>query len=154
MKIYFCAILFLLFAGCNKREGNYSNNNLNCPDYYSKIENVYCADHEFVDSSDSTHQYWYRLVTFSEEEGFVIIVEKLRQGIAEGMGNLEVVEQNNITHLKGIDDVNGISQHFKFIKWMDPKQFILELEEQSNEDNTHYKIVNLENLTVKDSILK
>ena len=154
MKIQMCVIFFsICFVGCNKsEEHSLKTNNINCPDFYPKIENVYWAEHDFNIPSDSLHQYWYRLMTFSEEEGFCIIVEKLRQGIAEGMGGLQVVEQKNITHIKGIEDANGISVHYKIKKWISPKEVILVIDEQREpKGNYSFKIVNLEMLSVRDT---
>ena len=154
MKILGFVIVLLVLFGCDRKENNVVNTNiLNCPPYYSKIENIYWANQEFFEASDSVHQYWYRLITFSEEEGFNIIVEKLRQGIAEGLGKMEVVEQRNITHAKGIQDTNGISLHYNVKGWISPKDVVLELNENDTSRKL-YKVVNLENLMVRDSILK
>lgn len=154
MKNLVFVIILLVLFGCHSKENSAINTiSLNCPSYYSKIENVYCADQVFVEASDSMHQYWYRLITFSEEEGFTIIVEKLRQGVAEGLGKIEVVEQRNITHTKGIEDTNGISLHYNVDEWISSKEVVLEFNAQ-NDEMKLYKIVNLETLIVRDSILK
>ncbi|MEO6883116.1 MAG: hypothetical protein ABI199_03725 [Bacteroidia bacterium] len=154
MKMRICVILFsIYFIGC--KTNNSKTNNLNCPEFYPEIEHVYWAEQGFTIPSDTLHDYWYRLITFSEEEGFCTIIEELRQGKVEGAGKMQVVKQINITHVKGIENENGISLDYDVKKWISPKEVVLILEEQPKTTNNYScKIVNLDNLSVKDTTLK
>ena len=150
MNVLFFILFSCVLVGCHHDLNTGSTVNINnCPDFYAQIEGISWAEEGFSDPSDIKHQYWYRLITFSEEEGFNIFVEKLRQGIVEGTGKMEVIERTNITHLKNIDDVDGISLHYNIKGWVNAKEVILEVTSQdTSRSNTVCKILNVEKLTV------
>lgn len=146
-KIYIFIIFLSFVLGCQKVP-NKAKVNSKYPDFYPKIENINWAERGFI-QEDSLYQNWYRLVTFTEEEGFCIIVEKIQQGLAEGEGGFKVIEQKNITHIKGIHDQNDISVHYNIKKWLSPKKVLL----IKKDTEKLCKILDLEVLSVKDTLI-